>query len=164
MGNAPERLLDEMALFFQKVETALPAEKRSDSERIQRANAALQDKNVLVVDDDARNVLAVTTGLEPFGLRCKSAASGHAAIAALKSDEPIDLVLMDIMMPEMDGYETIRRIRADERHAALPIIALTAKAMQSDRESCIQAGASDYISKPVNIDQLAALMRIWLSR
>ncbi|HEY7979836.1 MAG TPA: HAMP domain-containing protein [Candidatus Eremiobacteraceae bacterium] len=163
-GSAPERLLDEMALFFQKVETVLPPEKRSDSDGMQRANAALLDKNVLVVDDDARNVLAVTTGLEPFGLRCRSAASGHAAIAALAADPSIDLVLMDIMMPEMDGYETIRRIRADVRHTTLPIIALTAKAMQSDRESCIQAGASDYISKPVNIDQLAALMRIWLSR
>jgi CheY-like chemotaxis protein len=119
---------------------------------------------VLIVDDDARNIYALSAALEGHHLKVVTAESGQDGIAALMRDSDIDLVLMDIMMPEMDGYETIRRIRSEPRFANLPIIALTAKAMKGDRESCIAAGASEYISKPVDIDQLISLLRAWLNR
>jgi len=116
------------------------------------------------VDDDSRNIFALSSALEGHRIHVASAESGKDGIALLERDPSIDLVLMDIMMPEMDGYETIRRIRANPRFQSLPIIALTAKAMKGDREGCIAAGASEYISKPVDTDQLISLLRIWLNR
>jgi CheY-like chemotaxis protein len=117
---------------------------------------------VLVVDDDMRNIFALTSLLEQHGVQVVNAENGAEAISLLDNDAEIDAVLMDIMMPEMDGYETMRRIRLNSKHRLLPILALTAKAMKGDREKCLEAGASDYIAKPVDSDELLALLRIWL--
>jgi hypothetical protein len=119
---------------------------------------------VLIVDDDVRNVFALTSALESRGMRVSFAENGREGIEQLDAHPDVDLVLMDIMMPELDGYETTRLVRGEDRWAQLPIIALTAKAMKGDRERCIAAGASDYITKPVDIDQLLSLMRVWLYR
>jgi HAMP domain-containing protein/signal transduction histidine kinase/DNA-binding response OmpR family regulator len=160
---SPERLLDETRFFLHQVEARLPASKRS-AEIPPLGAASLENRKVLIVDDDSRNIFALAAALENHRVQVVSAESGKDGIETLESDPDIDLVLMDIMMPEMDGYETIRRIRAMQRFQQLPIIALTAKAMKGDRESCIAAGASEYISKPVDIDQLISLLRIWLNR
>jgi CheY-like chemotaxis protein len=125
----------------------------------------LKAKNILIVDDDVRNLFALTTAFERYGINPTTAESGKEAISILNnSSNTVDLVLMDIMMPEMDGYETIQKIRRENKNNTLPIIAVTAKAMKGDREKCIEAGASDYITKPVKIDQLMSLMRIWLHK
>jgi CheY-like chemotaxis protein len=121
-------------------------------------------KKVLVVDDDVRNIFALTSLLERHSMHTVTAASGEEAIDMVQKSHDISLVLMDIMMPEMDGYETMKRIRQEQRFRMLPIIALTAKAMKGDREKCLEAGASDYIAKPVNTEQLLSLMRMWLHR
>jgi HAMP domain-containing protein/CheY-like chemotaxis protein/GAF domain-containing protein len=160
---SPERLLDETRFFLHQVEARLPASKRL-TEIPPLGTATLENRKVLIVDDDARNIYALSAALEGHRVRVLSAESGKDGIGTLMQDPEIDLVLMDIMMPEMDGYETIRRIRSNPRFQDLPIIALTAKAMKGDRESCIAAGASEYISKPVDIDQLISLLRIWLNR
>ncbi len=160
---SPERLLDETRFFLHQVEARLPAAKRA-MEIPPLGTAALDGRKVLIVDDDARNIYALVAALEGHHLSVITAESGKDGIDRLNTDSDIDLVLMDIMMPEMDGYETIRRIRANPRFRDLPIIALTAKAMKGDRESCIAAGASEYISKPVDIEQLLSLLRIWLNR
>jgi len=131
-------------------------------ERLRQSDEALRGRKVLVVDDDVRNIFALTSLLEQHGMAVVSAETGTEAISLLNHDDDIDAVLMDIMMPEMDGYETIRKIRSSSRHRLLPILALTAKAMKGDREKCLEAGASDYIAKPVNTDELLALLRIWL--
>jgi CheY-like chemotaxis protein len=160
---SPERLLDETRFFLHQVEARLPAAKRvADIPPL--GTASLEGRKVLIVDDDSRNIYALAAALEGHHIRVVTAESGKDGIQRLDSDSEIDLVLMDIMMPEMDGYETIRRIRANPDFQSLPIIALTAKAMKGDRESCIAAGASEYISKPVDIDQLISLLRIWLNR
>jgi len=124
----------------------------------------LAGKKVLVVDDDIRNIFAMTSILEPFNVHVVSAETGRGAIDLLQGDNEIDLVLMDIMMPQMDGFDTMRAIRKLAKFRSLPIIALTAKAMKGDREKCIEAGASDYISKPVDTNQLLAMLRVWLYR
>jgi CheY-like chemotaxis protein/HAMP domain-containing protein/putative methionine-R-sulfoxide reductase with GAF domain len=160
---SPERLLDETRFFLHQVEAKLPASKRI-AEIPPLGTASLEGRKVLIVDDDARNIYALSAALEGHHVKVVSAESGMDGIAALERDPGIDLVLMDIMMPEMDGYETIRHIRSNPRFQEMPIIALTAKAMKGDRESCIAAGASEYISKPVDIDQLISLLRIWLNR
>ncbi len=160
---SPERLLDETRFFLHQVESRLPAAKRS-SDIPPLGTATLENKKVLIVDDDARNIYALSTALETHHLVPVSAESGQEGIDKLMQDPSIDIVLMDIMMPEMDGYETIRRIRSNTRFENLPIIALTAKAMKGDRESSIAAGASEYISKPVDMDQLISLLRVWLNR
>jgi CheY-like chemotaxis protein len=162
--KSPERLLDETALFLHRVESRLPDASRQILRRLSESDPALSGKRVLVVDDDARNLFAITTILEQHEMLVSYAENGQQALDALASGTSIDLVLMDIMMPEMDGYEATRRIRAQPKHEKLPIIALTAKAMQGDREKCIQAGASDYITKPVDADQLVSLLRVWLYR
>ena len=123
-----------------------------------------KDKKILIVDDDVRNVFALTSVLEAHGMQIVYAENGREALEQLASQDEVDLVLMDIMMPELDGYETMRAIRAMPEHERLPIIALTAKAMKGDREKSIAAGASDYITKPVDMDQLIALMRVWAHR
>jgi CheY-like chemotaxis protein/signal transduction histidine kinase len=160
---SPERLLDETRFFLHQVEARLPAAKRAP-DIPPLGTASLDGRKILIVDDDARNIYALVAALEGHHLSVLTAESGSDGIERLKADSQIDLVLMDIMMPEMDGYETIRRIRANPKFRDLPIIALTAKAMKGDRESCIAAGASEYISKPVDIDQLISLLRIWLNR
>jgi CheY-like chemotaxis protein len=163
--KSPERLLDETALFLHRVEARLPEQKRRMLEHLHNADAVFAGKRVLIVDDDVRNIFSLTSLLEDHGMQVSFAENGRDAIAALEQRTgAVDLVLMDIMMPEMDGYETTRRIRQDARFKALPIIALTAKAMKGDREKTIAAGASDYITKPVDPEQLLSLMRVWLYR
>ncbi|MBA3817262.1 MAG: HAMP domain-containing protein [Deltaproteobacteria bacterium] len=162
--QSPERLLDETALFLHRVIAELPEGKRKMIERLHDSTEALRGRRVLVVDDDARNIFALTTILETKEMDVLSATNGRQAIELLQRTDDISVVLMDIMMPEMDGYETMREIRKDTRFRTLPILALTAKAMKGDREKCLEAGASDYIAKPVNTDQLMSLLRVWLYR
>jgi CheY-like chemotaxis protein/signal transduction histidine kinase/HAMP domain-containing protein len=163
-ARSPERLLDETALFLHRVEANLPEAKRRVLEQLHTADAVFRDKKILVVDDDVRNIFAITSVLEGQGMTVLYAENGRDALAKLEESPGVDLVLMDVMMPEMDGYETMQAIRAMEDLRGLPIIALTAKAMKGDREKCIAAGASDYITKPVDPDQLLSLMRVWLYR
>ncbi len=163
-ARSPERLLDETALFLHRVENRLPESKRRMLEQVRRQDSVLTGRRVLVVDDDARNIFALTAALETYGMTVRFAESGKAAIETLNTDPHCDVVLMDVMMPEMDGYEAIRRLRRDNRFARLPIISLTAKAMKGDRERCIEAGASDYITKPVDTEKLLSLLRVWLYR
>ncbi|MGH2791063.1 MAG: HAMP domain-containing protein [Actinomycetota bacterium] len=160
--SSPERLLDETALFLHRVEARMPTEQRRMIEQLHSADVVFQDKKIMVVDDDVRNVFALTSALESRGMAVVFAENGREGIATLKKNSDVDLILMDIMMPEMDGYETMRAIRLMPQHETLPIIALTAKAMKGDREKSIAAGASDYIKKPVDTDQLLSLMRVWL--
>jgi HAMP domain-containing protein/signal transduction histidine kinase/DNA-binding response OmpR family regulator len=160
--QSPERLLDETSLFLHLITTELPPAKQQMLERLRHSDEAFRGKTVLVVDDDVRNIFALTSLLEQHGLRVISAETGKEAISLLDRDEAIDAVLMDIMMPDMDGYETMGLIRKTTKHRLLPILALTAKAMKGDREKCLDAGASDYIAKPVNTEELLGLLRIWL--
>jgi CheY-like chemotaxis protein len=162
--ESPERLLDETALFLHRVVNDLPAGQRAMLERLHRSNEDLMDKTVLVVDDDVRNIFALSSLLERHGMRVLTASTGREAIATLESTPDLAVTLMDIMMPGMDGYETIRAIRQNHAFRRLPIIALTAKAMKGDREKCLEAGASDYLAKPVNTDQLLSALRLWLHR
>ena len=162
--QSPERLLDETALFLHRVVAELPAEKQLMLERLHGSNEILEGRKVLVVDDDARNIFALTSLLEGHGVDVMSATNGRQAIDLIQNTPDLSMVLMDIMMPEMDGYQTVAEIRKDPRFRTLPILALTAKAMKGDREKCLDAGASDYIAKPVNTDQLLSLMRVWLFR
>ena len=158
---APQRLIEETNYFLNQVESRLAVGKRGfDKARI---GSSLEGRTVLVVDDDTRNIFALKTMLEEYRLKVLTAESGMQCLDVIGGGEQVDIVLMDIMMPEMDGYETIRRMRSDERMRDLPIIALTAKAMKGDRETCLAAGASEYISKPVDIEQLISLIRVWLN-
>ena len=160
--NSHERLLDETILFLHRVESQLPKEKQTMIRKLHNADAVLKNKTILLVDDDIRNIYSLSNALEEEGLRCLSAENGIAALAALKENPAIDLVLMDVMMPQMDGYEATLEIRKMAKFGKLPIIALTAKAMKGDKEKCLAVGMSDYISKPVNVEQLLSLMRVWL--
>ncbi len=163
-AGSPERLLDETALFLHRVTAKLPDGKRRMLEQLHRTDPTLTGRKVLIVDDDVRNIFALTTFLERSEMNVTYAESGRDGIARLQETGDIDIVLMDVMMPEMDGYETMRAIREHARFRQLPIIAVTAKAMKGDREKCIEAGASDYIAKPVDMDQLLSLLRVWLYR
>ncbi len=163
-AGSPERLLAETSLFLHRPPSALPAGSRKILEKLHSADAVLQGKRVLVVDDDVRNVFALTSALEARGMNVRFAENGREAIESLDADPGVDLVLMDVMMPEMDGHETTVALRKDPRFTDLPVIALTAKAMKGDREKSIAAGASDYITKPVDMEQLISLMRVWLYR
>jgi CheY-like chemotaxis protein len=162
--RSPERLLDETALFLHRIQSKLPDSKRRLIEQGQKTDPILVGRKVLVVDDDVRNIFAVTSALESYQMSVLYAESGKAAIEMLKSTPAVDVVLMDVMMPEMDGYEAIREIRKIDRFKKMPIISVTAKAMKGDREKCLDAGASDYISKPVDMDKLRSLLRVWLYR
>jgi CheY-like chemotaxis protein/signal transduction histidine kinase len=162
--ESPERLLDETALFLHRVVSDLPAEKQRMLDRLHRSDEALVGKKVLVVDDDVRNIFALSSVLERRGMTVLTASTGREAIATLESTSDVTIVLMDIMMPEMDGYETMQVIRQNQAFRRLPIIALTAKAMKGDREKCLEAGASEYLAKPVNTDQLLSALRMWLHR
>jgi len=162
--ESPERLLDETALFLHRVVSELPPEKQRMLERLHGSDEDLIGRTVLLVDDDARNIFALSSLLERRGMNVLTATTGREAIDLVKTERAISLVLMDIMMPEMDGYETIQVIRQDPAFRRLPIIALTAKAMKGDREKCLEAGASDYLAKPVNTEQLLSALRMWLHR
>jgi CheY-like chemotaxis protein/signal transduction histidine kinase/HAMP domain-containing protein len=162
--QSPERLFDETALFLHRVVANLPDVKRQMLERLHGSNEVLRGRKVLVVDDDARNIFALTTVLENHEMEVLSATNGRQAIDLIQKVPDLSVVLMDIMMPEMDGYETMREIRMQPEFRTLPILALTAKAMKGDREKCLLAGASDYIAKPVNTEQLLSLLRVWLYR
>jgi CheY-like chemotaxis protein len=158
--ESPERLLDETALFLHRVVTDLPPGKQ----RMHLSDDDLVGRTVLLVDDDARNIFALSSMLERRGMRVLTATTGSEAISVIQSQTDVAIVLMDIMMPGMDGYETMQVVRADPAFRRLPIIALTAKAMKGDREKCLEAGASDYLAKPVNTEQLLSALRMWLHR
>jgi HAMP domain-containing protein/CheY-like chemotaxis protein/signal transduction histidine kinase len=162
--ESPERLLDETALFLHRIIDHLPPEKQRMLDRLYRSDEALIGEKVLVVDDDVRNIFALSSVLERRGMIVQTAGTGREAVATLESTPDIAIVLMDVMMPEMDGYETMQVIRQNPEFRRLPIIALTAKAMKGDREKCLEAGASEYLAKPVNTEQLLSALRIWLHR
>jgi len=162
--ESPERLLDETSLFLHRVLADLPVEKQRMLDRLHRSDEDLVGKTVLVVDDDIRNIFALSSVLERRGMNVLTAGTGHEAIATLEAKSDVAIVLMDIMMPEMDGYQTMHAIRQRPDLRRLPIIALTAKAMKGDREKCLDAGASDYLAKPVNTEQLLSALRMWLHR
>ncbi|MBL9121149.1 MAG: HAMP domain-containing protein [Phycisphaerae bacterium] len=162
--ESPERLLDETSLFLHRVVAELPASKQQMLDRLHRSDEHLIGKRVLVVDDDIRNIFALSSVLERRGMEVLAANTGREAIEMLEATPETAMVLMDIMMPEMDGYQTMRAIRANPMFGRLPIVALTAKAMKGDREKCLEAGASDYLAKPVNTEQLLSVLRMWLHR
>jgi len=162
--ESPERLLDETALFLHRVVAELPKEKQQMLDRLHQSDEALAGRKVLVVDDDVRNIFALSSVLERRGMTVLSAGTGREAIETIESIPDLAIVLMDIMMPEMDGYETMQVIRQNPSLRRLPIIALTAKAMKGDRERCLEAGASEYLAKPVNTEQLLSALRMWLHR
>jgi CheY-like chemotaxis protein len=163
-ARSPERLLDETALFLHRVEANLPETKRQMLEQLHESDPVLAGKKALIVDDDMRNIYALTSLLERQKMTVIYAESGKDGIDALLNNTDVDVVLMDVMMPEMDGYEATRKIRSMAEFRDLPIIALTAKAMKGDREKCLHAGASDYITKPIDSQQLVSLLRVWLYR
>jgi CheY-like chemotaxis protein len=162
--ESPERLLDETALFLHSIIDKLPPEKREMLDRLHSSDEDLVNKTVLLVDDDSRNIFALSSVLERRGMLVLTATTGREAVNLLSQNSEVAIVLMDIMMPEMDGYQTMQAIREQEKWRKLPIVALTAKAMKGDREKCLEAGASDYLAKPVNTEQLLAALRIWLHR
>ncbi len=161
--ESPERLLDETALFLHRVVTELPIAKQELLSRLHETDDYLIGRKVLLVDDDARNIFALSSLLERRGMEVLTATTGLEAIEILSTTD-VSIVLMDIMMPEMDGYQTMQKIRSSEKNQRLPIIALTAKAMKGDREKCLEAGASDYLAKPVDTEQLISALRMWLHR
>jgi len=162
--KSEERLLDETALFLHRTISNLPKSKQMIINSIHDKEAKFKDKKILLVDDDTRNVFALSKILIERGMVIIKAENGKYALEALDNHPDIDLVLMDIMMPEMDGYEAMRQIRSQKKHQGLPVIALTAKAMNNDKQKCIDAGANDYIAKPIDIERLLSLMRVWMSK
>ena len=163
-ARSPERLLEEVTLFLHQVESALPAEKRRMLQAARDREAIFEGRRILLVEDDVRNLFALTRALEPKGAAVEVARNGREALERIRSGPPIDLVLMDIMMPEMDGLTATRELRQDARWADLPIIALTAKAMPDDRRECLDAGANDYLAKPIVVDKLLSMVRVWMPR
>jgi CheY-like chemotaxis protein len=157
-----ERLLDETALFLHRVEENLPEPKQQMLEQLRKKDPVLAARKVLIIDDDMRNIFALTSLLERYDMQVSYAENGKDGIAMLKTTPDMDVALVDIMMPEMDGYEAMRQIREMKEFRQIPLIALTAKAMKGDREKCIEAGASDYITKPADSEQLLSLLRVWL--
>jgi CheY-like chemotaxis protein len=162
--ESPERLLDETSLFLHRVVSQLPKEKQEMLLKLHDSDEDLHGKSVLVVDDDTRNIFALSSVLERRGMTVLTANTGSEAIATIEATPNLAIVLMDIMMPEMDGYQTMQAIRKNPQLRRLPMIALTAKAMKGDREKCLEAGASDYLAKPVNTEQLLSVLRVWLHR
>ena len=163
-ADAYDRLLDETALYLHRVEAELPEEQRDRLEKLHTPAASLSGKKVLIVDDDVRNIFALTSLLEQHGMEVVYAEGGREGVDFLSKSDDVDAVLMDVMMPGVDGYEATRAIRQEDRFGDLPIIMVTAKAMKGDREKCLAAGASDYLTKPVNVDQLLSLLRVWLAK
>jgi CheY-like chemotaxis protein len=162
IASSPEDLLDKSMTMFHRKETELPREKRAKLAAARAVDPRLSGRKILIVDDDLRNIFALTSALEVHDMNLTLAENGRKSIEALRANPDVELVLMDIMLPEMDGYQAMRAIRKMPEYRELPVIALTAQAMKGDRERCIEAGATDYIAKPVEIDQLLALMRVWL--
>jgi tubulin-specific chaperone A len=163
--KSPERLLDETALFLHQVVARMPADKQRTIKQLHNREGLLEGKSILLVDDDMRNAFALSKALREKNLKVTIAANGMKALEMLAATPAdFDIVLMDIMMPELDGYETIQRIRENLHLRDLPILALTAKAMKGDAEKCINAGANDYLTKPVDIDRLFSMLRVWLYR
>ena len=163
-ARSPERLLDEVTLFLHSVEAALPGEQQRLLQAARSRDAVLEGRQILLAEDDVRNIFALSSVLEPLGVQLQIARNGREALERLDRQPPVDLVLMDIMMPEMDGLEAMRRIRARPDGADLPIIALTAKAMADDRQQCLEAGANDYLAKPIDVDRLVSLCRVWMPK
>ena len=163
-ARSPERLLDEVTLFLHKVESDMPPERQKMLKSVRSREKAFEGRKILVVDDDVRNVFALTSALEQKGALIEIARNGHEAISQLQNVSDIDLVLMDIMMPEMDGFTAMQEIRKDPRFAKLPIIAVTAKAMKDDQDRCLSSGANDYLAKPIDLDRLFSLIRVWLPK
>jgi signal transduction histidine kinase/DNA-binding response OmpR family regulator/CHASE3 domain sensor protein len=163
-ARSPERLLDEVTLFLHQVESELPADRQRMLKDARHREAVFEGRRVLVVEDDVRNIFALSSVLEPRGAKVEIARNGKEAVEHLKEKPGVDLVLMDIMMPEMDGFEATRQIRKMPQYATLPIIALTAKAMIDDRDQCLAAGANDYIAKPLDVDKLLSLARVWMPK
>jgi CheY-like chemotaxis protein len=161
-AHSYQRILDEVSLFLHLVEESKKPKQESRYKRLGALNEVLAGKKILVTDDDVRNIFSLTKALEMHEMQVLSAVDGKEALHQLEQHPDINVVLMDIMMPEMDGYEAMQKIRQKPQFRNLPIIAVTAKAMTGDREKCIKAGASDYISKPVDVDQLLSLLRVWL--
>jgi CheY-like chemotaxis protein len=163
-ARSPERLLDEVTLFLHQVESTLPMERQRMLQAARDRDTALNDRRILVVEDDARNIFALSSVLEPLGGTVLIARNGREALNRLDSKPLPDIVLMDIMMPEMDGFEAMQQIRRNPDLRDLPIIALTAKAMPDDQQRCLAAGANDYITKPIDVDKLVSLIRIWMPK
>ena len=163
-ARSPERLLDEVTLFLHRVESKMPAARREMLKISRSREQVFEGRKILVVDDDIRNIFALTSALEQKGAIIVVGRNGHEALEKLEIDPGIDLVLMDIMMPEMDGHEATRRIRKQKRFEKLPIIAVTARAMKDDQEKCLESGANDYLSKPVDLDKLLSLIRVWIPK
>jgi len=163
-ARSPERLLDEVTLFLHRVEASLPPNQRELLLQARQRDAAFEGRHILIAEDDVRNIFALTSILEPLGAQLVVTRNGREAVQALEMRRDIDLVLMDLMMPEMDGLAATRAIRKMPEHARLPIIALTAKAMRDDRQHCLDAGANDYIAKPIDVDKLVSLCRVWMPR
>jgi CheY-like chemotaxis protein len=161
-ARSPERLLDEVTLFLHKVESQLSSERQTMLKTVRGRDRVFEGRTILLVDDDVRNVFALTSALEQRGAHVVVGRNGFEALARLDEVEAIDLVLMDIMMPGMDGLEATRKIRQDTRFARLPIIAITAKAMKDDQEQCLAAGANDYLAKPIDLNRLYSLLRVWM--
>jgi CheY-like chemotaxis protein len=157
-----ERLLDETTLFLHRVESKLPKDKQNIIRKLHKTDEVLKNRTVLIADDDTRNVYSLVSALELEGLKCLRATNGKECLELLEKNPQVEMVLMDVMMPEMDGFEATKAIRKMPRLYKMPVIGLTAKAMKGDREKCLAAGMSDYISKPVNVQQLLSLMRVWL--
>ena len=163
-ARSQERLLDEVMLFLHQVETELPPERQRLLQQARDRETVFKDRLILVVEDDVRNVFALSRLLESKGARLLTARNGYEALAAPEQHEDVDLVLMDIMMPEMDDFQATREIRQQPRWAKLPIIALTAKAMKDDQARCLKAGANDYVSKPLDVEILFSLLRVWMPK
>jgi tubulin-specific chaperone A len=161
-AESPERLLDETSLFLHQIETSLPQEKQRMIRMAHEKETVLSGKKVLIVDDDMRNIFALSHALKAKEMTVIRAETGQEALDMLDTHPDIDIVLMDIMMPVMDGYEAMRKIREQEKFWKLPILALTAKAMKDDRKKCIEAGANDYLAKPIDLDKVMSMLRVWL--
>ena len=163
-ARSPERLLDEVTLFLHRVESTLPPDQQKLLRQARQREASFEGRTILLAEDDVRNIYALSSVLEPLGAKLEIARNGREALDKLRNGNRVDLVLMDVMMPEMDGLEAMREIRATPEHSKLPIIAITAKAMPDDRQSCLEAGANDYVSKPIDVDKLLSLCRVWLPK
>ncbi|MBV9282533.1 MAG: response regulator, partial [Chloroflexi bacterium] len=163
-ATSPEQLLRQTALFLHRVEANLSEQQQRMLRHAEQGSPGLKGKIALIVDDDVRNVFALSSVLESHGMRVLFSENGKDGIETLLANPEVAVVLLDIMMPDLDGYETIRRIRALPQFRSLPIVAVTARAMRSDRQRCLEAGASDYLSKPVDVDQLLSVLRVWLYR
>jgi CheY-like chemotaxis protein len=161
-AHSYQRVLDEVGLFLHLVNDDKVDKPTNSFKKLGQLTEVIKNKTVLIADDDVRNIFSLSKALEKHQMKVVSAIDGKEAMIKLKENPNIDVVLMDIMMPEMDGYDTIKEIRKQAKYKNLPVIAVTAKAMIGDREKCMQVGASDYISKPVDIDQLLSLLRVWL--